>query len=74
MVRLPSLLITDSDFNPYPPLKPSERRQFSNNHQARSPKARERGEAIDEYELRHRRRFITFEEIMSVVKELGYHK
>ena len=51
-----------------------ERRQFSNNHQALSPEARELGEAIDEYKLRHRRRFVTYEEIMSVVKELGYQK
>ncbi len=51
-----------------------ERRQFSNSHQALSPDARELGEAIDEYKLRHRRRFVTYEEIMSVVKELGYQK
>ena len=51
-----------------------ERRQFRNNHQALSPDARELAEAIDEYKLRHRRRFITYEEMMSVVKELGYQK
>ena len=28
--------------------------------------------AIDGYKLRHRRRFITYEEMLSVVKSLGY--
>ena len=30
--------------------------------------------AIDEYKLVHRRRFITYEEMLCVVKSLGYHK
>ncbi len=30
--------------------------------------------AIDQYKLRHRRRFITYEEMLAVVKDLGYHK
>ena len=31
-------------------------------------------QAIDQYKLRHRRRFITFEELYDVMAGLGYHK
>lgn len=51
-----------------------ERRQFSNSYSDLSTDARELGLAIDEYKLRHRRRFITFEEMLSVVRSLGYQK
>jgi len=51
-----------------------ERRQFSNSHDGLSPEARELALAIDEYKLRHRRRFITYEEMLKVMQELGYHK
>lgn len=51
-----------------------ERRQFSNNHDGLSPRAKELAVAIDEYKLRHRRRFITFEEILGVIDSLGYSK
>jgi hypothetical protein len=51
-----------------------ERRQFTNSHEELTPEARELAKAIDGYKLRHRRRFITFEEMLAVVKELGYHK
>lgn len=51
-----------------------ERRQFTNSHEELSPEARELALAIDGYKLMHRRRFITFEEMLSVVKTLGYHK
>ncbi|MFZ5832610.1 MAG: hypothetical protein ACOY3P_21185 [Planctomycetota bacterium] len=51
-----------------------ERRQFANSHDDLSPDARELAQAIDGYKLRHRRRFITFEEMLSVVKSLGYHR
>jgi hypothetical protein len=51
-----------------------ERRQFANSHKALSPAARELAEAIDGYKLRHRRRFITFEEMLHVIHELGYTK
>ena len=29
---------------------------------------------IDRYKFRHRRRFINYEEILALVKELGYQK
>ncbi len=51
-----------------------ERRQFNNSHDELSPRAREMAIAIDEYKLRHRRRFITFEEMLHVLEELGYTK
>lgn len=51
-----------------------ERRQFTNSHDGLSPNARELAMAIDEYKLVHRRRFITFEEMLSVVESLGYAK
>ena len=61
-----------STSNEYSPVV--ERRQFSNSHDELSPGARELAKAIDEYKLRHRRRFITYEEILSVITELGYTK
>lgn len=51
-----------------------ERRQFANNHDGLSPDAAELATAIDEYKLRHRRRFITYEEMLHVMKSLGYSK
>ena len=51
-----------------------ERRQFANSYEGLSPDARELALAIDGYKLHHRRRFITFEEMLAVVKSLGYHK
>ena len=51
-----------------------ERRQFTNNHDELSPAARELAQAVDRYKLVHRRRFITYEEILGVVESLGYRK
>ena len=51
-----------------------ERRQFTNSHSDLSPPARELPQAIDEYKLRHRRRFITYEEMLSIIETLGYSK
>ena len=51
-----------------------ERRQFANNHDGLSPDAQELAKAIDEYKIRHRRRFITYEEMLSVIQALGYSK
>ena len=51
-----------------------ERRQFTNSHQELSPEAGELARAIDEYKIRHRRRFITFEEMLTVIKSLGYER
>ncbi len=51
-----------------------ERRQFSNSHSELSPEAQELANAIDQYKLIHRRRFITYEEMLSLVLSLGYQK
>ncbi len=51
-----------------------ERRQFSNCYDGLSPDAQQLAEAIDQYKLQNRRRFITYEEMLSVIKSLGYHK
>ncbi|MCE5266277.1 MAG: hypothetical protein LLG00_00120 [Planctomycetaceae bacterium] len=51
-----------------------ERRQFGNSHEGLSPEATELAQAIDQYKLVHRRRFITFEEMLAVVKSLGYSR
>jgi len=51
-----------------------ERRQFGNSHEGLSPEARELAQAIDQYKLTHRRRFITYEEMLFVLKSLGYQK
>ena len=51
-----------------------ERRQFTNSHEELSDEAAELGRAIDQYKLMHRRRFINYEEMLSVIKSLGYQK
>jgi hypothetical protein len=51
-----------------------ERRQFADSHSDLSPEARELAAAIDNYKRIHRRRFITHEEMVSVIKGLGYRK
>jgi len=51
-----------------------ERRQFANSHSELSPEAADLARAIDQYKLVHRRRFINFEEMLGVMKSLGYHK
>jgi hypothetical protein len=51
-----------------------ERRQFTNSHEGLSPDAAELARAIDEYKVRHRRRFITYEEMLTVIQGLGYHR
>lgn len=51
-----------------------ERRQFASSHQTFRPEVLELAEAVDQYKLRHRRRFITFEELYDVMADLGYRK
>ncbi len=52
----------------------NERRQFASSHQTLRPEVIELAEAVDQYKLRHRRRFITFEELYDVMAQLGYRK
>jgi len=51
-----------------------ERRQFTNSHSELSGEAAELARAVDAYKAQHRRRFINYEEVLSVVKSLGYQK
>jgi hypothetical protein len=51
-----------------------ERRQFANSYEELSPEAAELARAIDGYKVQHRRRFITFEEMLAVIKSLGYSR
>lgn len=51
-----------------------ERRQFSDGHNHLSPDAAELGRAVDKYKLENHRRFVTYEELLQVIKSLGYAK
>ena len=51
-----------------------ERRQFANSYEELSPDAADLARAIDGYKVQHRRRFVTFEEMLGVIKSLGYSK
>jgi len=62
----------DYDAVSVPPV--AERRQFVNSHDGLSPAAYELALAIDEYKVRHRRRFLSYEEMLGVIESLGYHK
>ena len=51
-----------------------ERRQFSDSHSNLSNEAAELGKAIDQYKLMNRRRYISYEEMLNIMKSLGYNK
>jgi hypothetical protein len=51
-----------------------ERRQFGNSYNGLSESGRELAEAIDAYKVRHRRRYITTDELLGVIHSLGYTK
>ncbi len=51
-----------------------ERRQFTNSFSELSDDAAELGRAIDQYKLLHRRRYIDYEEMLMVIKSIGYKK
>lgn len=51
-----------------------ERRQFRSTSTDLRPEVAELAQAVDQYKLRHRRRFITFDELYNVISELGYSK
>ena len=51
-----------------------ERRQFRDGNRSSRPEVAEFADAIDEYKVTHRRRFVTFEELFDVIARLGYHK
>lgn len=51
-----------------------ERRQFGSSHSDLSEAGRELAAAIDEYKLKHHRRYITCDEMLAVMFQLGYAK
>ncbi len=51
-----------------------ERRQFGNSYPELSEDGRELAIAIDEYKVENRRRYITPDEMLNVVRSLGYHR
>lgn len=51
-----------------------ERRQFRASHNTGRPEVDELANAVDQYKLNRRRRFITYEELFDVMAGLGYHK
>ncbi len=51
-----------------------ERRQFTPSYNAERTDVNELAEAVDQYKMRHRRRFITFDELYDVMVSLGYHR
>jgi hypothetical protein len=57
-----------------PPPGMERRNQFGDCYDGLSPDAQQLAQAIDQYKLQNRRRFITYEEMLSVIKSLGYHK
>ena len=73
-VTSPEMFVDRRSYDPTIGAPGRERRQFSNGHDELSPDASELAKAIDEYKLHHRRRFITFDEMLGVIKSLGYHR
>ena len=51
-----------------------ERRQFQDGNRSDRPEVAEFANAVDNYKVSRRRRFITFEELYDVMVSLGYHK
>lgn len=51
-----------------------ERRQFADGHAGLSPEAAELGRAIDQYKLMNRRRYVSYEEMLAIITDLGYRK
>lgn len=51
-----------------------ERRQFGSSHEGLTPDGRELALAIDQYKLQHHRRYITCDEMLLVIRGLGYSK
>ncbi|WP_165440508.1 hypothetical protein [Rubripirellula amarantea] len=52
----------------------SERRQFGNSHFGLSEDGRELALAIDQYKVKHHRRYLTCDEMIEVIQSLGYSR
>lgn len=53
---------------------PGERRQFGSAHLGLTEEGRELATAIDRYKLEHHRRYITCDEMLAVLRTLGYDR
>lgn len=53
---------------------PGERRQFGSAHLGLTEDGRELATAIDRYKLEHHRRYITCDEMLAVLRTLGYDR
>ncbi len=51
-----------------------ERRQFRDGNRSARPEVAEFADAVDQYKMTHRRRFITYEELFDVFCSLGYRR
>ncbi len=51
-----------------------ERRQFGSSHTGLSDAGRELALAIDQYKIENHRRYLTCDEILQVLKQLGYSR
>jgi len=51
-----------------------ERRQFGSNYSELTGVGAELGKAIDLYKVAHRRRYVTYDEILVVLETLGYER
>ncbi len=51
-----------------------ERRQFGSSHTGLSDEGRELAAAIDQYKIEHHRRYLTCDEMLVVLGDLGYSK
>jgi hypothetical protein len=51
-----------------------ERRQFGSSHAELSDAGRELAVAIDQYKIQHHRRYLTCDEILRVLSQLGYSR
>lgn len=52
----------------------AERRQFGSSHNGLSENGRELAFAIDQYKLENHRRYLTCDEMLIVLSDLGYRK
>jgi hypothetical protein len=53
---------------------PGERRQFGSSHLGLSEQGRELAFAIDQYKVQNHRRYLTCDEMLRVLTDLGYEK
>ncbi len=51
-----------------------ERRQFTNSYEELSPEAAALGQAIDQFKLQNHRRFVNYEELLTIILALGYRQ